>query len=184
MDFEIIWNRLTEIMNSWLPGILLLVLAAALSIRAMRQKNSKLKRLMADDRFRDSKSFVSEIKSPMVISPNGYIGIVIGAVSVPIVVDIRELKKITVTSNDNKIAESDEDDSHGLLFTDIALKAAFGLKQKTKRINLILSDTGGRVLDIPLFSSTIKKAVELSDAKQNAIKGLLKTLEEIEKKTT
>ena len=181
MDFNEILNRVSEITNSYLPGVLLLALAAVLSIRAMRQKNGKLKRLIADNRFRDAKPFFSEIKSPMLISPDGCIGIVMDNVSAPVAADIRELKKVTVTSNDNKIAETDEDDPRGFLFTGIASGAAFGLKQKTKRLNLILSRADGQVLNIPLFTSTLRKAVELSDAKQTAIKQLLETLEEVEK---
>jgi hypothetical protein len=182
MDFGAMWNKVSEITNSYLPGVFLLAVAAVISIRAMRQKNIKLKRLMADNRFRGSKPFAHEIKSPLVISPDGYIGVVIDTVSTPVVTDIRELTKITVTSNDSKIAGTDEDDPEGLLFTDIAARAAFGLKQKTKRINLILLNTVGQTLNIPLFTSTLRKAVELSEAKQTAIKQLLKTLEEVEKR--
>ena len=181
MDIRSIQDMILEIMNSKLLVILVFVLIIAFALKAIKQRGNKVKLLMEDDRFKNANFFVSDIKSPMAISQSGYVGVAMENFTVPFVMHIKDLKKMTLISDIFKIAESDEEDPGGLLFGDIQTKAGFALKQKQKEIILVLTDAHGSVLSIPLFVSTLRKAVVPGVRQQNAMKQLLGKLEEVEK---
>ena len=182
MDYEAVQGMIIEIMSSRLTIFIVFLLIIVISIAVKKIRDNKVKILLADERFRDAKLFVSEIKSPVIISPNGYIGIAMENSAVPVVAHIKNLRKMVASSDDFVIAQNDDDDPNGFLFTNIASRVASSLQKKTKKINLVLIDEDKTLFDISLFVSTLRRAIVPGPSKQNAIKQLLNALEEAEKK--
>lgn len=181
MDINAIRDKLIQIVNSNALVILFFIFIIALTIKSKTQKNKKIKILSADDRFKYAKFFTSEIKSPLAISSTGCIGVTLDNVPAPLIIYIKDIKRIILSINNLILIDRDGDSSGNFLFSGVALKVASTLQQKLKKVTLILYDNNDSVLNIPLFVSTLTRAIILSDSKQGAIKQLLQTLEEVER---
>ena len=177
MDPEALLALIVEIIGSRLSVIVFSVIIIVVALRVMRQKSNKLKLLMADARFNNAKFFHKAIKSPMAISSDGCIGIVLEAASQPIVVKIKDITEFRIMSDDCVIARGDKNDPDGVFSKDATLTVEQSIRAKTKRINMLLSDKDGYIYNVPLFVSTLRKRIVPTESQQNEIKLLLNALE-------
>ena len=178
MDPEALTTLIVEIIGSRLTVIVFSVIIIVVAIRVMRQKSGKLKLLMADARFNNAQFFHKAIKSPMAISSDGYIGIVLETASQPIVIKIKDITEYRMMSDDCVIARGDKNDPKGVFSKDASLTVEQSIQVKTKRINMLLSDKDGYIYNVPLFVSTLKKRIAPTESQQNEIKQLLSVLED------
>ena len=179
MNPEALLTLIVEIIGSRLSVIVFSVIVIVMVFRIMRQKSNKLKLLMADARFNNARFFHGAIKSPIAVSPDGYIGIVLETVSQPIVIQIKDITEFRMMSDDCVIARGDKGDPEGIFSKEATATVEQSIRVKTKRINMLLSDKDGLIYNIPLLISSLKKRIIPTESLQNEIKGLLNTLEEV-----
>jgi hypothetical protein len=183
MNTESILSRLFEIINSRNKiYIIIFAIAALITLVSMYKRKKKIKFLMASEKFKDSEFFREGIKSPMAISQDGYIGIVVDVISVPVVINIRDITEFGLVSGKNSIAAGRAEDPGRLLFSGLASIAEQKSMMKHKKLNLILCEKDDLVYNIPLYASSIKTMFFPGNPVPKEILRLLGALEEAEKK--
>jgi len=147
----------------------------------IKRKNSKISLLKKDDRFMDAKFFPMHIKTPMAISPNGYLGFVTPQNPIPLVVNIKNIKRMVLYTAQSSLADRNIEEHTGRLFRNLTSKMEPVFQTRTKNINLLLIDTDNAGCDIPLFGSTLRRAMRMNPRQQIAMQEVLIKLEEVEK---
>ena len=182
MDIEALLALIVGTISSKLTVILFSVVIIVVALKAMLQKSNKQKFLMTDARFNNARFFHKAIRSPMAVSPEGLIGIVLDSVPQPIVVNIKDITEFRIMSDNCVIARGDKNDPRGVFSKDATATVGQSIQVKTKGINILFCDKDGFVYNVPLLVSTLRRRIVPSDFLQTEIKQLLSALEEIEKK--
>ena len=181
MDLEALLAAIVDIIGSKLIVFLFSAVIIVMALKKMLQKSNKQKLLLADARFNGACFFHKTIRSPMAVSPEGLIGIVLDSASQPIVVSIKDITEFRMMSDGCVIARGDKNDPDGIFSKDATATMGQSIQVKTKGINILFSDKDGLVYNVPLFVSTLRRRIVPSEFLQNEIKQLLSVLEEIEK---
>ena len=181
MGFTDIVDFIDQIMTSALAPLLLFIVITIMALVKIKKKNSKISLLKTDDRFIDAKFFPMHLKVPMAISPSGYIGFVLPENPLPVVMHIKNVKRIVLYSAQTSLADRNKKEHDGRLFNKLTLKMEPVLQLRTKKINLLLIDTNDAGCDIPIFGSTLRRATRINPIQQITIQEFLCALEEMEK---
>ena len=182
MNFRMLWEKLVELSNSPRAIYVYLALVFGIVFIYRLKKHSKVKLMMSDERFRNAKLFASKISSPMAVSDDGYIGIVQGALTPPLVINIKEIAGFEVYFDGHSIANSGETEKSGLLFKSLAALIAQRMMEKTKKVNLVFFIEDKSIVNITLFSGGSRLISAIQEVTQKEIIQLLTTIENIESK--
>ena len=182
MDFGTLWKKIVELSNSPQAIYIYLVLVFGIIIIYRLKKQGKVKLMMSDERFKNAKLFASKISSPVAISDDGYIGIVQGALTPPLVLNISEIIGFEMYLDGHSVAGSGETGKGGLLFKSLAALMVQRMREKTKKINLVLFIEDKTIVNIILFSGGARLISAIQETTQKEIIGLLTTIENVETK--
>jgi hypothetical protein len=181
MDFGAIVDTVFEFMRTAWASIIFSIVVIVIAVTTMVKKNNKTKLLKEDDRFIYAKIFTMDIKTPIAVSDDGLIGFILPNISYPVVLSIKDLKRIVFSTNNFIVADSSTEES-GLLFRNIVSRIGAVMDVKTKNVSLKLWDSDNSEFEIPLFVNSLKRALIPNERQQKRIKALLSALEETEKK--
>jgi len=182
MDFAALWKKIIEFSNSTQAIYIYLALVFGIIILYRFKKQGKVKLMISDGRFKNAKLFASKISSPMAVSGDGYIGIVQGALTPPLVFNIKEIAAFEIFLDGHSVASSGETEKSGLLFKGIATLMVQRMREKTKKINLVFFLEDRTTVNAVLFSGSSRLVSAIQETTQKEITGLLAALEDAEKK--
>jgi len=94
MSFSDIIYLIDQLMTSTWAPLLLFGVILIIALVKIKRKNNKISLLKKDDRFMDANFFPLHIKTPMAISPNGYLGFVTPQSPIPLVMNIKNIKGV------------------------------------------------------------------------------------------
>ena len=184
MAISHLWNNFATFCDSIFGKITFGIILITISLIIMVIKNKKVKLMMKDERFSDSKLFNSRIETPIVISKDGYIGIINAFNSKYSVINFKNINSMKIVFDNHDIISTKKDNN--MLFQDIIAKINLKLQESVKNIYLIfkLDDDNNSVMKILLHhnSSSRRSSSVISNELQIEIKQLLEEFENIEKR--
>jgi hypothetical protein len=161
--------------------ILFCVAVIIIYLRSRRKKKNKIKLLSKDDRFKNSKVFDKLIKTPITVSPNGYIGIAFENYSNPVIIFIKDICDFKIMQDDIAVLRGGESSKGELLFAGAVSMLEKSFSVKAKRINMLINGKDGVLYNVPVFASSIGKGIMPGNSLKEEIKRLLDALVESEK---
>ena len=186
MTISSLWNNVVVFWDSILGKITFAAIVIAIGLISMVIKNKKVKSMMKDGRFNDSKLFDSKIETPIVISKDGYIGIINDFSSKYSVINLKNINGMKIVFDDHDIISTKKDNTNTMLFQDIVAKINLKLQERVKNIYIIfeLEDGNNSIMKILLYHYVSRRgsASVISDELQVEIKQLLEEFENTEKR--
>ena len=180
MNFETIW----ELMNTRQALYVYFALIVLLFVVHKRIKAGKIKLLLKDTRFKDNVLFNSGITTPLAVATDGYIGIIPGSFSKPIVVPIKDIKGFEFLFDGHGIMKKDDSGKDELVFKDIASIMEARMQEKTQKIVLALflnKKLDNLIVNIVLFSGSTRLVTSVRGSAKKEIVQFLSTLEDVER---
>lgn len=183
MNISFLWNNIIAFLNS-IPGkISLGAIIAVIALVSIEIKNKKVKLMMEDVRFRDSKLFSSLIETPIVISKDGCIGFVNDLKSKYSVINLKSIINIRIMIDGKDIISKKRENVDNMLFKDIFTEIKFKLQEELKSISIIfrLSDNNNSIVNILIYKTSGRRGTSIiTDKLMSEIKGLLEEFENVE----
>ena len=177
MNLREIW----EIMNTQGALYFYILLIFMLIFFHRQMKNSKVKRLMSDERFKGARLFRKGITTPTAVSSHGYLGFVSGAISPPLVVPLKGILGYEIFFDGHSVAKREKSGGKELLFQEISPLMEERLKERTKKIVLVFFMKDNYMVNVTLFNGSLRASSVMSNATREVIKQLLLEIETAEK---
>ena len=185
MDFSALIGKISGLLNSRLIVFLFCIFIAALNVYKMAAKSKRLKNIIADERFNESSFLLKSLRSPIVISSDGYLGIIIEKNDNPLIIHLNDISSFRIISGEYVIVRGGEKKEGELLFNDSVSTLEESLPQKTKWIVLNFTDKNDSQYYIPLFATNAAASGKKPNPTvQLEIKQLLNMLKEVENNIT
>jgi hypothetical protein len=175
----------TLVVFSLIVGVIVLFVSVYRSTKKDIEKlESSIASLLADERFKNAKIF-RILKTPMVISEEGYIGVIDESYSKAAIIHIKDVNGFELTMDSQKVSDVDSTVTDHWLFRDIkTVTTTTTQREEIHNMTLLLkiNDFNNPTLVIHLIKFKTEKGTGYYKLLQDKINEILSILEIIEKK--